>query len=301
MIDNYYDVLIAGKGTVGSTLGKIIMEANLYNIEYDDPPQGIIPQEYVPDIIHITFPFINIDQFFQGIIQIIERYVLKHAQLRETSELARPLVIIESSILPQVLPLISNKYKDVCYLVYSPVRASENNMGEELPKYQKYFAPMGNIEDADKISKLMKEYLTSIKLQYKEFTSAESLALGKLVAVSWYTMNIAFVQLIHQICIDQGYLFEEAYTLFSKNETIGHKYDFNSKKADYLMERPIFFPGIIGGKCCIQDVDLMKQGKLGNDQLWDWIKQTNEQEKKILQDVFLEQKLKDDRDCNIMM
>ena len=261
-IDNYLNVLIAGKGKVGSAIGNLIEKTELFEVAYEDPfIQLFVEGYFFPDIIHITFPLYNRDQYVTDVQRILNRFVLNNKGKDPHFGDYPIIVIFDSTIVLDILPQLQEVYGTYCDFVYSPVRGTDKVLEEELLKYQRYYAP---VYSKDKhLQKIIDKYYTEIGMEPKFFESSEALILGKLASVGWYTMNIAFTQEIFQICQSKGLDFDQVYTEFNKNETVGHHYD-QEKGADYYMERPTFFPGIIGGKCCIQDAVLMLRNQYGN-------------------------------------
>lgn len=281
-IENYSKVLIAGKGTVGTALGNLIEKTNLYTVQYEDPFKNLfVPENYMPDIIHITFPLYERDQFLTDLQRIIQRFVVRFEDQAIDYYNQKVLIIVDSTIILGVLPALQKHYEQYCDFVYSPVRASETLMEEELLKYFRYFAPVS--KENTEIGQVIEEYYTSLGLKYRQFENSEALVLGKLSAVSWYTTNIAYVQQLSQVCKQHNLDFDEVYTKFNEDETIGHKYNPETKSADYIMPRPIFYPGIINGKCCIPDIVLMMANQYGDTNFWRWVYHTNEKHKAMLQ------------------
>ena len=293
MIRNIQDILIVGKGIVGKTIGKLVEDTDLYTVEYEDPFQHIFaPEGYRPDLIHICFPLYDHEQFLTDVIQVINRFIMQYDQDFETY--GKPIVIIDSTIVLNIMPNLCGKYFDhennqpLIEFVYSPIRSPEKDMLNNILKYDRYFAignqiVTGNFknyrnEDYDTMVEFMNQYYASLGFEVKVFENTETLVLGKLAAVSWYTMNIAYAQQLFQICRQKGLDFNETYIEFNKDEKVGHQYDPITHEADYLMDRPIFTPGKIEGKCCIPDAQLMLKYQYGAPQLWQWILQTNYQQ-----------------------
>lgn len=278
-IEDYAKVLILGKGKVGSTIGHLIEESKQYEVKYEDPFLNLFaPQDYMPDIIHITFPLYERDQYLTDVQRTIQRFVVYFEDKYIDFLDRKVLVIIDSTIIMGVVSALQHHYSKYCDFVYSPIRATDKVLGEEITKYFRYFAPVGS-ENKDEVVSLMEEYYTSLGLKYKVFKDADALVLGKLASVGWYTMNIAYVQQLNQICSQHNLDFNEVYTEFNKDETIGHRYDPETKEPDYIMGRPTFFPGVIKGKCCIPNAVLMIANQYGDSSFWRWIYQTNEKQK----------------------
>jgi len=288
-LKDYTNVLIVGSGRVGSTLNILLNQSKKYTVAIEDPFKGIFaPDTFIPDIIHISIPLYDRESFTSDIQRIVERFIKRFEKTQLHFYDKRRVIIMDSTIVLGILPALQNHYDQYCDFVYSPIRATDSSMEEELLKYERYFAPVETMyksdEQLNETSTFIEEYYKSLNLTPKRFKSSEALVLGKLVAVGWYTLNIAYTQQIAQICNQHGIDFNEAYTEFTKNETVGHQYDPESKSADYLMERPIFFPGIIEGHCCIPDTIIMLREQYGDSSLWRWIIQTNEKQRMLLND-----------------
>jgi len=240
-------VLVIGRGTVGSALAKVL------DLHHDvttyDKKDVCFPAQRDFAVIHITIPF-------------SKEYVEQIAELLK--EFKATVVIVHSTIVLGIMERLKQNHPDISWY-FSPVRGREADMEKDLQKLPVLIAP--------RLSDPLRTYLKTIARILYEFDNPDDLVMGKLLEVTWFGMNIAFAQQAKLICDSFGLDFKRAYTNYFHLSRVAR--DYNERPLNY-MKRPIFVPGYVGGKCVIQDVQLMRDFLYGDPRLWNFIMDIND-------------------------
>ena len=247
-------VLIIGAGTVGTALGRLI-EAAGHTVEYLDYNLNLCPFRFTEyDFCHVTIPMVEIEHWVSCVYAGYKEYKINN-------------LIIESSITPFALDDLSKLIPT--NVIYSPIRATEAIMPHQLKTNKKFWAycsiHIKNIDQHYQNHPEVIAYFNSIYPQgHQEFECAESLAFGKMLEVVDFGLQIMFAQQVKLACDEHGWNFEEAYTQYRADSKYG--YDYNKLGPDgaptLWVPRAIFKPGVIGGKCVIQDAELLWDANL---------------------------------------
>lgn len=237
-------ILIIGAGAVGKALGAMIKEGGHDLAFMDNNGQYHLKPQTV-DIVHITFPMLEEREWAAKVNYWLDDYPCTY-------------LIIESSIIPQALQHIDHPN-----IIYSPIRANEATMKEEIQTQPKFWASVDQLTRESWLE--IKEYFTLIYPQgHQEFECAESLAFGKMLEVVDFGLQIMFAQQVQRECEEHGWMFEEAYIKYRQGSEYGA--DYTKVKPTGVptkwIPRGIFRPGVIGGKCVIQDAQLLQDAGL---------------------------------------
>ncbi len=258
------NILIIGKGTVGEAIGNLITKAD-YKVFYHDIAKGINANFDIYYLfVHITFPLVKKEKWVTEVIKYIEKINTRR-------------IIIDSTIIPGILPEIQNRFENRI-LIYSPVRATESIMFQHLKRLKKLWAPVDKEPHVGDMS-MVSKYFKQVYPVSRQFKNAEALVLGKLMEVSVFGLNIAIVQHIKRLCDYLNIDFNETYIEYFRESVIG--IDYNNLKNNVPIKwknRSIFRPDIIGGKCVMQDIELLKI--VDKNSIWDWVIDSNELLKK---------------------
>jgi len=247
MIDR---ILICGKGSTGIAWGDLCTDHKI-DVQYYDPKKNEDPPNTMFDCIHLMFPCIDANQYLTACQQILKRF-------------ASPIIIVNSTIVLGILPELVKNYPHLAFY-YSPMRAREADMPAETKMLKRFIAAINNLDIGN--GQIL-DYMKRLNLELEWFKDAEALVMGKLAEVSWFGMNIAFCQMMKLICDKYHLNFEEAYTQYTEGSRIGK--DYRKTPLEY-MQRPIFVPNKIGGKCVIQDIELMQKTNCGHSNFFWWI------------------------------
>jgi len=239
--------IIIGFGEIGKAIYKKIAAANLdeYVLYVRDLKiEGIADGQF--DILHICYPQHDAADFLMSIANYVNEYEPK-------------AVIIHSTISLDVVDKLYGAFMKTP-IYHCPIRGTHGQIEQDLDNFPIYFAPINNKAKEHELYELIERYLINIFrtsiVNVIPFKSGKETALAKLLSVVWYGYEIAFVQHVKRLCDLRGINFEQAYTEYFKSDEIW----LNAKyKLEGKIPRPIFYPGVIGGKCVIQDVKLLEQ------------------------------------------
>jgi len=241
-------ISICGMGAVGKAVSNLI-PINLYNVTYYDI-NGIdtIDRSKPIYILHYTVPFVEMKEWLDDFYG----FVMKHKP---------KIVIIESTIVPDVVDLIKLFNYNGSFF-YSPIRATERIMKEQIKMKKKYIAPIKYLKEDLQI---IRDYFNSLyKKGVSIFSDAKALVLGKLFETTQFGVNIALVKVLDKYCKKEGISFIEAYNLYMSDTEWAADYSSSEYLARTIepsefIPRPIFRPGKIGGKCVMQNIDLLRR------------------------------------------
>jgi hypothetical protein len=243
-------MIVVGTGSVGAAIAKHIRKRYKDLVTWDIKDETI-PKDLKFDLMHLCIPFKSWELYLKAVQEILGYF-------------DPTFVIVHSTLVCGIMSKLKVLHPRISWY-YSPVRAQEKVMKTEFPQLNFFIAPQP--------SGLLAYYLAELRLKVVHFPDMESLVMGKLLEVVWFGMNLAFTQQAKLICQAQHLDFNVSYTEYTRLSRIGK--DYREKELQYI-NRPIFVPGYIGGKCVIQDVELMKLMHYGDPRLWDFICETNE-------------------------
>jgi hypothetical protein len=223
-------VLIIALGHVGGWLKK--RASRRHHVQWLDLKPKKIKEPI--HVLHICFPYTA--AFVKHVVDYIQKY-------------SPTLVLIESTVPPGTTVNVWREYASRTYippplpfhLCHSPIRGTSWNWW----KFVKMIGPI----DKDS-GEAAEKYYHSLRLKTEVLRSPLETELGKLVDTSIYTLNVAFTQEIDRMCKKLGVDFKEAYEEFSKTFTID---------PEYKLQRPVYWPGVIGKKCCIPNTRLLNK------------------------------------------
>jgi UDP-N-acetyl-D-mannosaminuronate dehydrogenase len=230
-------VLVAGLGEIGRTLFELLKEKdsfNVYGLDLDEAKmraarqdQSELPQEI--DTMHICLPCKKQDTF----VATVARYV---------KQFKPQLLIINSTVPPGTTKKVQQNSK--CLVAHSPVRGvhkSPEHMRWEIKRWTKY------VGGADaKAGKVACKHFEKMGLKVKTLKSCAETELAKLFETTYRAWMIACFQEMHRISITFEAKFDDVV-------------DFLEDTHRVRLDRPIMFPGFIGGHCLIPNTELLLQ------------------------------------------
>lgn len=229
-------VLLIGLGEIGHTLFSVYSEKkdtfSIYGIDIDQAKMHKLGQDKskIPakvDILQVCMPCGNPDKF----AQIVADYV---AQYKPT------LTVINSTVPPGTTLKVADKCKSP--VVHSPARGvhiTDEHMVWELKRWPKYVG--GATPEAGELSKV---HFGKLGLTVKELKSCRETELAKVFETTYRAWMISCFQEMHRI----ARAFDADF-----NETVDFLEDTHRQRLD----RPIMFPGFIGGHCLIPNTQLL--------------------------------------------
>ncbi len=255
-------VLIVGLGEIGHTLFALYTEAKekfaVYGLDLDVKKMKALGQtkDKVPanvDTLQICLPCGSPEKFSDIIQGYVEQYKPK-------------LTIINSTVPPGTTLKVSVACK--CLVAHSPARGVHINaehMIWELKRWTKYVG--GANVAAGKAAKI---HFEKLGLKVKVLRSCRETELAKLFETTYRAWMIASFQEMHRISRAFDAEFDEAVDFLEDT----HKERF---------DRPVMFPGVIGGHCLIPNTELLL--KSYDSEFLRLILKSNEKRKEEIKDA----------------
>lgn len=229
-------VLIIGLGEIGHTLFSLFKDGkdsfDVYGLDLDQAKMSQLGQnrkDFPKKIgtLHICLPCSDQQKFADITVGYVEEYKPK-------------LAIINSTVPPGTTLKVAEKCK--CLVAHSPSRGvhlSAEHMKWEMKRWTKYVG--GANADA---AKAACTHFENLGLKVKVLKSSTETELAKLFETTYRAWMIACFQEMHRISKAFGADF---------NETV----DFLEDTHRLRFDRPIMFPGVIGGHCLIPNTELL--------------------------------------------
>ena len=229
-------VLIIGLGEIGHTLFALLNDAKesfvVYGLDLDQTKMQELAQNRrnVPsqiDTLHICLPCGSQQNFVDTAVGYIEEFKPK-------------LTIINSTVPPGTTMKVAERCR--CLIAHSPSRGvhkSPEHMKWEMKRWTKYVG--GANESAAKAAHV---HFEKLGLKVKVLKSSTETELAKLFETTYRAWMIACFQEMHRISKDFGADFDETV-------------DFLEDTHLLRFDRPVMFPGVIGGHCLIPNTELL--------------------------------------------
>ncbi len=229
-------VLVVGLGEVGRPLFELLRESEKFDVYgYDldaDKMRGIGRSCVLPnniDVMHVCIPCHDKEEFVKSVAGYVERFNPK-------------LVIINSTVAPGTTVDVYRRIKGQCLVAHSPVRGVHKSleyMKWELKRWAKY------VGGADaKSAEVTKKHFEEAGLKAKVLKSCLETELAKLFETTYRAWMIACFQEMHRISRSFGADFDDVV-------------DFIENTHHVRLDRPVMFPGVIGGHCLIPNTMLL--------------------------------------------
>ena len=253
------EVLVVGLGEVGRSLFELLRESGKFEVhgfDVDEAKMRAVGQDMVPsqvDVMHVCVPCPSRDEF----VNVVSGYVKRF----------QPKLVILNSTVP---PGTTKALHDCCahlLVAHSPVRGvhkSLEHMKWELKRWTKY---VGGV-DADSAESARKHF-EKAGFRTRTLKSCSETELAKLFETTYRSWMIACFQEMHRI------------TRSLKADFDG-VVDFIEDTHRVRLDRPVMFPGFMGGHCLIPNVQLLLQSY--DSEFLRLILQSNEQRKQDLED-----------------
>lgn len=250
----YSKIVIIGGGSVGQGIYTYLLE-KLPQIEIAvyDPPKNLITTLNDADIIHITVPYLDDDQYYS----MWKEYSIQFKK--------GAMVFIHSTINPLLIDILTENGIEEYYV---PIRIPEATIEYMVCRHSWFIAP--------RPSSICVNYFMDIQIKWRVFDSAKALSFGKLLETTWSAMQIAYAQMVKRVCDKNHIDFDEAYYEYMKRSDI--KADQNADD-NIRINRPIFYPGKIGGKCLMQNLKIIDDNNLADLSFIEFIMDSNDKVK----------------------
>jgi UDP-N-acetyl-D-mannosaminuronate dehydrogenase len=227
-------VLIVGLGEVGRPMFDLFQESGhfeTYGLDLDKAKMRSLRQMAPPnkvDTVHICLPCSNQGKFVEIVVDYVKQFEPK-------------LVIINSTIPPETTMKIYKRCNN-CLIVHSPIRGvhkSCKHMKWEIERWTKYIGG-ANAEAAEAARK----HFEKIRLKTKVLKNSTETELAKLFETTYRAWMVTCFQEMHRI---------STHFRTDFNDTV----DFLEDTHRVRLDRPIMYPGEIGGHCLIPNVNLL--------------------------------------------
>jgi UDP-N-acetyl-D-mannosaminuronate dehydrogenase len=173
-------------------------------------------------VLHICYPF-QIGDFVGTTLSYIDKY--------------RPqLTIINSSIPPGTTRSIQRS--SAAAVAFSPVRGKHAKMQQDMLLYKKFVAGCDS-----RSTELAERHFKDAGFKTATFQSPEIAELSKLLETTWLGILVGWAQEVERFGVLYGGSYEE----------------INSFIEEITFLPSHIFPGVIGGHCVMQNIDLLKQ------------------------------------------
>jgi len=255
-------VLIIGLGEIGHTLFALLNEAkdsfDVYGLDLDQAKMAALGQskDKFPskiDTLQVCLPCGSQEKF----AEVVEGYV---------NQFKPKLAIINSTVPPGTTMKVAEKCK--CLVAHSPARGvhkSAEHMIWEMKRWIKYVG--GANKDGGVAAKT---HFEKLGLKVRVLKSCRETELAKLFETTYRAWMIACFQEMHRI----SKTFDADF-----NETV----DFLEDTHRLRFDRPIMFPGVIGGHCLIPNTELLL--KSYDSEFLRLILKSNEKRKEEIKDT----------------
>lgn len=254
-------VLIIGLGEIGHTLFALLNETKesfvVYGLDLDNSKMKALGQSTEKitgkiDTLHVCLPCGSQEKFSE----VVEGYV---------DQFNPKLAIINSTVPPGTTLKVAEKCK--CLVAHSPARGvhkSAEHMIWEMKRWTKY---VGGANAA--AAKAAQMHFKKLGLKVKVLKSCRETELAKLFETTYRAWMIACFQEMHRI----SKAFDADF-----NETV----DFLEDTHRVRFDRPVMFPGVIGGHCLIPNTELLL--KSYDSEFLKLILKSNEKRKEEIKD-----------------
>ncbi|MEM2318193.1 MAG: NAD(P)-binding domain-containing protein [Candidatus Bathyarchaeia archaeon] len=262
-------VLVIGLGEVGRPLFELLKESGkfeVYGFDVDENKMRDTGQSFealpeTVDIMHVCIPCTSRENFTKTVMDYAERFKPK-------------LIIVNSTVAPGTTVEVHRRLNKTCLVAHSPVRGvhkSLEHMKWELKRWTKYIGGV-NQEAAQQAKKHFEE----IGLKTKILKSSLETELAKLFETTYRAWMIVCFQEMHRVSRHFNADFSEIV-------------DFIEDTHRVRLDRPVMFPGVIGGRCLIQNTELLL--KSYDSKLLRFILESNEKSAVEIKDINIKREV----------
>lgn len=254
-------VLVVGLGEIGLPLYELLKECGkftVYGFDIDSAKMREIGQEPndLPskvDVMHVCIPCIGQQKFVDIVSENAERFKPK-------------LVIINSTVPPGTTMKVYEGHGR-CLVAHSPIRGvhkSHEYMKWELKRWTKYVGGA-----SPKAGDEAREHFRKLGLKTKVLKNSMETELAKIFETTYRAWIITCFQEMHRIARHYGADFDCAV-------------DFIEDTHRVRFDRPVMYPGVIGGHCLVPNIELLLKDH--DSKLLRLILESNERRKEELKD-----------------
>jgi len=230
--------LVLGLGEIGTALFSVLKEEkgsfHVYGLDVEKSKMQALNQEEAKlptriDTMHVCLPCKEPDAFVDIVCGYAERFNPN-------------LVIINSTVPPGTTMKVQQRCR--CLVAHSPVRGVHKNpehMKWEIRRWRKYVGGANS-----KATEAARKHFEKAHLRVKALNSCNETELAKLFETTYRAWMIACFQEMHRITRNIGADFDDVV-------------DFLEDTHRIRLDRPIMYPGFIGGHCLMPNIELLMQ------------------------------------------
>jgi UDP-N-acetyl-D-mannosaminuronate dehydrogenase len=253
-------VLVIGLGEIGQPIFEILKESGhfiVYGFDVDERKMRKLGQnaEFLPkhvDVMHICIPCVSKEQFTETTIEYANKFKPK-------------LIIIESTVPPGTTFQIYEKCKHT--IVHSPVYGTHKNPEYMRWEIRRWTKIIGGVDA--KSAKMASQHFKKAGIKTRILKSPVETELTKLFETIYSAWMIVFFQEMHRISRFFGADFDEIVSAIGEIHRV-------------RLDRPIWYPGVIGGHCLIPNTELLL--KVYDSEFLRLILKSNEKRKEEIKD-----------------
>lgn len=230
-------VLVVGLGEVGRPIFELLKESgkfDTYGYDIEKRKMTALRDQKMPknvDTMHICLPCIKRDSFIDTTIGYMRKFGPR-------------LTIVDSTVPPETTVNIGKRC-DGYLIAHSPIRGvhkSLEHMKCEIKRWTKYIG--GANKEA---AKAARAHFEKMGLQTRILGNSTETELAKLFETTYRAWMIVCFQEMHRIARHFNANFDEVVRFLEDTHRV-------------RLDRPVMFPGEIGGHCLIPNVKLLSEG-----------------------------------------
>ncbi len=227
-------VLVVGLGEVGRPMFEMLEESgefDVYGYDLEKQKMDFLKDQQLPNkmnTMHICLPCANQARFVDTTVGYIRKFTPR-------------LTIVNSTVPPETTLNIGKKC-DGCLVAYSPIRGvhkSLEHMKWEIRRWTKFVG--GTNAEASEAARL---HFEKVGLKTKVLGNSTETELAKLFETTYRAWMIVCFQEMHRIARKFNASFDGVVSFLEDTHRV-------------RLDRPVMFPGEIGGHCLIPNVRLL--------------------------------------------
>jgi UDP-N-acetyl-D-mannosaminuronate dehydrogenase len=226
-------VLVVGLGEVGRAFFELLVESGKFEVfgfDIDEEKIRAVGQKALPkqvDVMHVCIPCFDQEKFAEAVQSSVKRFKPR-------------LMIIDSTVPPGTTQTLFKRCG--CLVAHSPVRGvhkSLEHMKGELKRWTKYVGGV-TVQSAE----AARGHFEKFGLRTKVLRGSAETELAKLFETTYRAWMVVCFQEMHRISRHFDADFDGVV-------------DFLEDTHRVRLDRPIMFPGVIGGHCIIPNAELL--------------------------------------------
>lgn len=234
--------IVAGLGEIGSPILKLISK-QCTTVGYDTNPELVNHRQHdtygilETEILHVCIPF---SKFETNVRALFKKFKPE-------------MIVIHSTVSPGTTAKLQKRLP--VPVLYSPTRGVHGRMLKDLRRYTKCFALERDAPKSRWATTKFTRLMEKCNVRTERVSKPITLELAKIVVdTSYYGWLINYAQISKMVADRHGVDYDEMWK-------------FSDEIHRYLGNRPKMFPGVIGGHCVLQNLELVDEKslyKIGN-------------------------------------